>query len=246
MVNIVIIARDRPLLTEQTLRSVRNTQVEATVTVLDDGSLDDTMDIIQLSCEIPHPTLKFYTVRNYRPTGSSGAARNLAIRYSEARLGRGDLLYCSDNDVFFRPGWLEIMLDYWTIAKQEGIGILGGCNHPFHKLIDHDKYEDGWNGGINPNRLVTGKGGCLDLNLTLASQSWLMEWSTWDRFGPLAEPQGVCMSEDHEFCQRVRAAGLKVGHVKPYLVIPTSRLNTFGKPIPGAELIQEYPGVLVQ
>jgi glycosyltransferase involved in cell wall biosynthesis len=235
MVNITIIARDRPCLTEQTLRSVRNTNVEATVTVLDDGSLDETMQIIQQSCALPHPTLKFYAVRKWQPTGSSGAARNLAIRYSQERFGRGDLLYCSDNDVFFREGWLENMITAWGQAQRYGYGILGGSNHPFHGPAKAAAHEES----------LIGRGHLLEENLTLASQSWLMEWSTWDRFGPLAEPQGVCMSEDHEFCQRVRAAGLKVGHVKPYLVLPTSRLNTFKQPIPGAELIQEYPGVLV-
>lgn len=232
-VNIAMICRDRPALTEQSLRSIRNTQVPSTLTVLDDGSKESTMEIVQRIALLPHPTMKFHVVRRLSPTGSSGAARNQAINASLERFGRGDLLYCSDNDVFFERGWLETLLLAWAVAKSLGYGILGGYNHPYHLPV-----AGGGTDFASPWNIVE--------NLTLASQSWLMEWDTWDKFGPLAEEQGVRKGEDWLFTERVRAAELKVGKIEPPVVLNCSHTDTFGEKVPGAELIPNCLGVLVE
>jgi len=82
----------------------------------------------------------------------------------------------------------------------------------------------------------------------LPLQSWLWTWEAWDKFGPFVEtPVGVvCGSEDVEMCQRITKAGGKVGAVYPPLLINCGRTNTFGKPIPGAELIPDVEGVIVE
>lgn len=235
MVNVCIIVRDRPVLTEQTLRSLRNTQVEGTVMILDDGSLDPTMEICLAYNLIPHPTLRFALTRNAKPTGSAGTARNQCIRKSQAYFGRGDLLYTGDNDCFFERGWLERMIGFWESAKACDYAIIGGCQHPYHHPVDPN----------HPGEICGPEGYWIIENLALPSQSWLMEWSTWDRFGHLAENQGVRQSEDWEFTQKVRAAGMKVGHVKPFVVLPTSRTDTFGVDIPGADRVENYQGVVI-
>jgi len=234
VVNICLICRDRPWLTEQTLHSVRNTQVPATCTILDDASLDPTYRIIQGYAAIPHPTMQFHVERRFKTTGSAGAARNQAILASERQFGRSDMLYAGDNDCFFTPGWLETLLEAWAVAKDLGYGILGGYNHPYH--LPAEGTVDRVFNGIHS----------IQENLALSSQSWLMEWETWDRFGPLAEEPGVRKGEDWLMTQRVKAAGLKVGKIDPPVVLNCSRTDTFGQAVPGAELIQDFPGVRVE
>jgi glycosyltransferase involved in cell wall biosynthesis len=237
MINITVIVRDRPRLTEQCLRSIRNTLVEGTVTILDDGSLDPTMEICQAYVSIPHPSLKFHLVRNVSPTGGAGAARNQCIQVSIAKFGKGDLLYCSDNDVFFERGWLERLTASWKDLTKYHFGLLGGCQHPYHGPLP---------GGIHDFGMPCYDSG-VEENYTLPSQSWLMTWETWETYGPLEEHKGVRQSEDWKFTEKLRAIGLKIGHLKYNSpVIACSKTDTFGELIPGAELIQSYPGVICE
>lgn len=214
-VNITLITRDRPLLVTQTLMSMLQTSIKADLTIVDDGSeftnyelLEDLVKIIALR------GWRINLIRNEEPSKNAGVTRNQAIN---GVVTRGDFLYCSDNDCYFHLGWLEKLISVWREAKYgQGYAILGGYNHPFHQ----------------PQSLTDGQ---IIENLALSSQSWLMEWSTWDRFGPLVEEK----EHDQEFCNRVRKAGFKVGKLNPPVVVNTGLTDSLGKHIPGYEHIKK-------
>lgn len=184
-------------------------------------------------------TLKENTPSDYRLhtlSEESGAsiARNHLLR-SIAQ--RGDLLYISDNDVAFQPHWLDVMLEAWEVASSNGFVILGGYCHPYNATAIHTipVYSTTLHKTIEIREVVA-----------LATQSWLLSWDTWDKFGPLPEAEGINRSEDVHFCNLVRAAGKKVGYVYPHVVLPSGLTDTYGNKAIGAELLTPHEGVLMQ
>jgi|WetSurMetagenome_2_1015567.scaffolds.fasta_scaffold122486_3 hypothetical protein len=237
-VSIVMITRDRQTITQQAITSLGLSSYPYRVAkpftfIYDDGSSMDNANLVGTCCELNG----FNFHHNEPSTGSAGAARNNAVSLSAGVFGKTNFLYCSDNDVYFTPAWLKVMLKAFEIAEQHGFKILGGCNHPYHQPeenVPSIPFE------------FAGKQYNIIQNLALASQSWLMRWETWEKYGPLEENKGVRQSEDWAFTQKVRADGGKVGHIKPFVVIPTSRTDTFGELIPGHEYIEDYPGVIIE
>lgn len=218
MINLTMLVRNRPRLTGQALNSLAATVDLAVnpLTILDDRS-DEPL----------HGGLGLFwgALRNELPLGT-GNLRNLVIKESEHRHGRGRYLYLSDNDVCFQPNWLATLVACYEIVQDE-FAVLGAVNHPFHQPIATTS-------PLDP------AGHVVDEVQALATQSWLLSWETWDRFGPFVSTpvDRVCQSEDVEFTVRVRAAGLRVGVVSPALVVATGITNTFGEPIPGADAVR--------
>jgi GT2 family glycosyltransferase len=171
---------------------------------------------------------------NHEPMGT-GALRNKVIAASEHRFGRGDYLYLSDNDVFFKPGWLSTLTAIYD-ALWPAFQVLGAYGHPFHQSIS--------------TPAVFADGHCVHEVTALATQSMLMRWEVWDKHGPFIETpvDRVCMSEDVDFINRVRRAGGRVGVVDPPLIVSTGITNTFGELIPGWEIVkaQAPEGVIVE
>jgi hypothetical protein len=68
----------------------------------------------------------------------------------------------------------------------------------------------------------------------------LMSWDVYDRFGPFCQTpiDKVCQSEDVDFTNRIRSAGLRIGVVSPALIVATGITNTFGEHIPGWEAVR--------
>lgn len=157
-----------------------------------------------------------------------GASKNSAI--SQVK-DRGDLLYLSDNDVYFKPRWLETLIA--AINHRPDFKIIGGWNHPYHRPVDRHRF------------MLNGKLVEIREAWAVAGVSWLMKWETWDRFGPFdSNSEGVGQSEDTAFCNRVREAGFKVGSVYPPVVLHTGITNTLGEPALGAELFEREDGVI--
>lgn len=217
MTNIVMLVRNRPRLTKQALDSLRPTRDRA-VTVLDDRSDAETVDV--LSAERQR---LLHIVRNETPMGT-GELRNLSVRANEEWFGRYDYLYLSDNDVLFLPGWLEHLIYMYEGVWDRGYRVLGAYNHPFHQPVATDAVGHLWVNQVN----------------ALATQSMLMRWEVWDKYGPFCQTpiDKVCQSEDVDFCNRITADGFKVGVVSPNLVVSTGITNTFGEKIPGYELVK--------
>jgi len=220
MINVVMIARNRPNLTRQAVVSLyAHTPPDSfNLTLVDDQS-DDLIEV-----ESPNACV----LRIGRSNGVVSKIKNLGVYWSEHYFGRGDWLYLSDNDVYFKPDW---SLDL-TIAMQQTyyqtFRLVGGQNHPYH----------------HPISIL----GMVREYGALAGTSWLMPWSTWDKYGPLEESNapGVGQSEDHAFCQKIRADGYKVGAVWPHVVLDTGITQTDGQLSPGHEHKKRVEGVVYE
>ena len=223
-VNVTMLARGREKLTLQSVRSLRdatcNSECLEDVTILDDAGEPPVNHGIWAHC------METDIIRNQIATGGAGPARNQVIR---AVKNRADLLYLSDNDVFFVKGWLDILTELWPQAHALGFRVIGAYQHPYNRssLGAWPFYSDAARKTI-----------VLHETLAVATQSWLMDWETWDRYGPFAEAPGVRQSEDVDMCNRIRADGGKVGFVWPPCVLNASLTDTFGKEVPGAELLR--------
>jgi GT2 family glycosyltransferase len=217
VVNICMIAKDRPRLTEQALRSLTlHTPKELyNLTFVDDGS----------SNAFYYRTFNHYNVLLPQSKGIVGFARNFAIRAAEQYWGRGDFLCCLDNDIYALPNWLHRM----TTAMNEhpAFAIVGGCRHPYH--------------GVNSSH------GPLVATDAVAGYSMMMRWEHWDAFGAFdAHAVGLGQSEDYAVCRRAVDAGLMVGYMNPSVLLHTGITNTEGKLATGAENFERLPGVIFE
>lgn len=236
-VNVCMIAKDRPRLTSQALRSLeRNTPPHLySFTIIDDGSYSWDSD----SQEISYPHDNWLFVRLSCSKGIVGFARNLSIQISEQYWGRGDFLYLSDNDVYFQPGWLEKMIAAFERFEPDGLRVLGGVRHPFHGANRRL--------GAFLNLYVLPDQNCVALTDAVAGYSHLMRWETWDKYGPFdAHAQGVCKSEDFAFCQKIVKDGGLVGYIEPPVLINCGLTNTEGNPAVGSEAFPRVEGVFQQ
>ncbi len=255
MVNIVLLVRDRYKLTEQTIRTLyENTDPDSfNLTIVDDESED--FRVQRLLDIDKRGTFHFLNRHNTSVVAVNNSShvlsklKNLGVYWSEQRFGRGDWLYLSDNDVYFKPGWLDTMIDRATYSEPLGFRLWGGQAHPFHQPIPtKENLED----------VENGEG--LTEHDCLAGTSWLMRWETWDRYGPFAtgNAPGVCQSEDYAFTEKMRNSSLlrkfreldrephpRIGVVNPHVVIDCGITNSDGKPSPGSDLklIHRIPGV---
>lgn len=235
--NITMLVRDRSMLTKQAIESLyANTPRDLfNLTVLDDAS--------QYGARWVLDDLRLYNtviIRNEESKGT-GVARNQVIE--EARISslpgwHGDYLYLSDNDVYFYPKWLQALIECYEYAReQHGVIALGAYNHPYNGPFEKHPFYS------------THLGYTVEIGLVyaLATQSWLWQWEDWDKYGSFkaTTPGRVCDSEDWEMSQRIRNDGKQVASVYPPLLVNCGRTNSFGQPIPGAELIPDVEGVLV-
>jgi hypothetical protein len=205
---------------------------DSTVTVLNHRSDDETSAIVDLFCLGREGWFGAWSNDDI----GTGPLRNLAIKNSEERFGRGGYLYLGDNDTFHvQPDWLKILTTAYDEAWEHGFRVIGAYNHPFNRPFNPIRLESRWN---------------VSEVHALASQSMLMRWEVWDEFGPFCDtPAGkVCQSEDVDFSNRIRAAGFKVGVISPTLLVNTGITNSFGEHIPGWELVksQAPEGVIVE
>lgn len=236
MTNVTILCANRTRLLKQTLDSLGDLS-NATVTIRDAGFDGDAWGI---AYEWAQGVGKIaYSPNNIIGTGAS---RNDVIIQSERSFERGDYLYLSDDDVcFLRPDWLAVLIDAYEAAWEQGYRVLGAYNHPFH----HPVSNDGWAYLGKP--VVTH---AVFPVYALALQSMLMRWEVFDHFGPFdsTPPGAVCQGEDVSFGNRIREAGFKLGVITPPLLVNCGITNSFGQPIPGADLVRaECPeGVLCE
>ena len=248
MTNIVMIIRDRPRLTEQALYSLwKNTKSdEYNLTVVDDGSKPP------ITLPPYRNVMSHITVRLSEPVGIVGFLRNLGASVAEKHFGRGDWLYFSDNDVYFKPRWLETMLFAMECPHLPGqslvpYAVLGGCRHPFHIPSEPPLIINTFKAG------VLKAGGEIPLEEicrietvdAVAGYSMLMRWGTWDTYGPFdAHAKGVGQSEDWALCRKVVEADYRVGYIHPPVLVMCGLTNTAGEKVPGWEQFEIVEGVV--
>jgi hypothetical protein len=230
MTNISMLVANRPRLTKQALASIGDLS-GATVTIRDAGMNPEVLKICR-DWAVGRPAM----ILSGSEAIGTGPARNSVI--GTAGLVRGDYLYLSDDDVYWKnPNWLAILTRAYEAAWKFGYRVLAAYNHPFNGPIQGE------------SRII-----CDEFSVypvyAVATQSMLMRWEVWDEFGPFCDtPAGkVCQSEDVDFCNRIRAAGYKVGVISPALLVNTGITNSFGEKIVGWELVKkEAPeGIIVE
>lgn len=235
MIAVIMLVKDRPALTRQSLQSLAsNTVDDWNLIIVNDGSAAETYDIL-IDFELRHQdnvkVVRYWP--NSAPVDSTGAvlsnlgaAKNCGVLKSKLLFPIDEYLYLSDNDVYFTPGWDRQLIGALRIRERDGFRLLGGQNHPFHCPI-----------GTFGSVLEYG---------AVAGTSWLLSWDTWQEMGPLVETGagGVGQSEDHEYCQRIRAAGYRVGAIYPNVVIDTGITQTDGALSVGHDVKVRVPGVI--
>lgn len=252
MINITMLCANRPRLLKQALDSIGDLS-NATVTIRDAGMNTETGLVAHDFFCANTGNVVYRTASE--PMGT-GPARNKVIEWTEGYFGRGSHLYLSDDDVYFtRPDWLSILVQAYEAAWEQGFRVVGSYNHPFNQPVRWFQYAKSISiaGAIPPGTdiaAVSHEIGRIYEVYALASQSMLMRWDVWDEFGHFCQtPAGkVCQSEDVDFCNRIRAAGFKVGVIYPPLLVNTGITNSFGEPIPGADLVKSQvpQGVLYE
>jgi GT2 family glycosyltransferase len=228
MTNFTMLVHSRPRLLKQALDSIGDTS-GMHISIHGDAPTPEVHQIVREFMEDKEGT--------YSVTGESkgtGAARNSVI--SSASFYKRGYLYLSDDDVtFLRPDWLSVLIAAYEEAWKEGFRVLAAYNHPYHL----------------PNATIrVSETHVVNDVYSLALQSMLMRWEVWDEYGPFCQtPVGkVCQSEDADFCNKIRDSGFKVGVICPPLLVNCGITNSFGQPIPGADLVkgQAPEGVIVE
>ena len=225
MVNFSMQVRDRYNLTRQALESLASSGLDdMTVTILDDRSKPETANFVIQWC-LDHSALY---IRNDEPLGT-GPLRNQVMEASRSHWGQGEFVAPHDNDVFFKPGWMQNLIKAYKFGWDHGFRLLGAYGHPFHHPISSITMMEGKYALFN----------ILEVQ-ALATQSMIMSWEVWDAYGPFCPTpiDKTCQSEDIDFTNKIRKDGFKLGVVYPHLIHATALKNTFGEPGPGWEYVK--------
>lgn len=246
MTNIVMLCRDRYTLTKQALESLHaNTKCnDYTLTLVDDGSTD--FKTVKMLHEMARDHMECSLIGADNSGHVLSQLKNLGVYWSEQRFGRGDWLYISDCDVYFKPNWLEKLTQAAESTEMFGFRLWGGQIHPFHcpSVMDSISSYMSTQGDVHFN---------LTEHKVLDGPSWLMRWVTWDMCGPFSRENapGPCQSEEYPFCHRVKIGGgdsitdnrggirlspARIGVIQPHVVIHTGLTQTDGATAPGAEV----------
>ena len=247
-VDIIIPVLNRPEHTRQTLESLfaHTDRSLYNLYIIDDGSDLETSDLIHDLCA--QADVDAYIGRNEVPVGP-GAARNLICQFITERSARSEFVYFSDNDVYFKEGWLErLLVIYKEYADDNKIKLLGGGCHP---------YQQNNSAILTDISIVTNDGpphnepGNIGIKNAVSGYSHLLTWKSWDEFGPFDEgsrglEEKTGRSEDWALCQKIIQAGYFVGSIEPEVVIATGKTNTYGKDAVGQETFKDEEGIIIK
>ena len=215
--DIVMITRDRPELTAQTIESMRRNAADWSrhiLTIVYDGTADEERAFARECYRLQIPW--YLNICTGKQLGVGGA-KNTGAEYCK-EYGSSELLMFTDNDMYYLPGWdehLEKGLEsgiYKYPASRE-IVQLGGWRHPYHAGVTYqDKIEVD---------AVTGN-------------CFIIRWSDWLKYGPFdANAIGPGQSEDYALSQRIKAAGGVVATLDPPIAIHCGLVNSVGEPATG-------------
>lgn len=222
-VNIVLLVKDRPRLTEQCLKTLYDNtpRDQFNLVILSDGCEAETLSILYGVSHADNCSL----IGMKTSIGIVGWLRNTGASASERYFGRGKYLVQCDNDISFLPNWLPKMEHQMMLCSIKGYDtlVLGGYQHPFHGTnCDFGHYHE---------------------TDAVAGYMHFMDWSTWDKYGPYDQhAKGVCQSEDFAFCQKIVKDGGKVGYIHPPVILNCGITNSEGKPAIGSEQFIRVPG----
>jgi len=163
----------------------------------------------------------------------------MVMEESRKYFGQGEYVAPHDNDTYYHPACMVMLVKCYEQAWKHGFRLLGAYGHPFHRPIARAPINCYY--GI-PEQKGGGLGQYEILEVqALATQSMMMRWDVWDKYGPFCNTpiDKTCQSEDVDFTNKIRKDGLRLGVVSPYLVNATALKNTFGEPGPGWEYVKK-------
>jgi glycosyltransferase involved in cell wall biosynthesis len=229
-VNIVIPVFNRPQHTLQTVTSLyKNTKRNSfRLIVIDDNSTVETAQLLRNLQEKYHFTL----LRNDENIGP-GESRNKACDYLTQDLAVLDYLYFSDNDVYFKKDWLEVLLNCYNQVRFKRIALLGASCHPYLKTnetMDLGEYK-------------------VCTKDAISGYSHLITWEIWNRFRYFDSQRNLDKktgrSDDWAFCQKLINSGFMVASIEPEMVIPCGMTDTYGDKAIGQETFKKVDGIMV-
>lgn len=240
MNNAVMLAKDRPLLTQQAISTfINHSELEWSLTIVDDDSAFQTYKTLD---NWSRKSAGIQVIHVAPAVCNTACLRNLGVYWSEKMFPKGEFLYLSDNDAYFTKGWDETLARAFIEAERYNYRLVGPYKHPYHQPHEGKDVLVCVPSQIPPVEVVS----------TDAVQGigHLMRWETWDKYGPLVWHQGrghgANQSEDHWFCQQIVKDGFLVGSIQPNVVYNCGLTGSNGKPSPGAELIEKMAGVYYQ
>jgi len=148
--------------------------------VLDNGSTDTTSKWVEV-----------IGGHLYRPDdGVTTCGRGMNVLGS-ACAARGDIVVLTSDDMFWRPGWRQVLEDFWAAANDK-VMILSGLLEPDYPWSSPVGFytAGGVKGFIRPS--VPGSG-------------WTFRSRDWPTIGPVPESVG---HDDVPTCNRLAAAGM--------------------------------------
>jgi SAM-dependent methyltransferase len=233
--HIVLITRDRPELTIQTIQTM-----EANAVVWDNHTLtvvfDDTLEKCLEWRDAIKRSLNIEPFFNVDPAGSQlgvGGAKNLgaelvANRYTPTP---EDIIMFSDNDMYYLKGWDDILEHALTSFGRDFSSIdpkiiqLGGWRHPFHGR--------GGPAYFDPNDPTWADGVAYEVD-AVTGNCFVMRWADWEKYGPFdANALGPGQSEDYALSQKIKADNGLVAALDPPVAIHCGLSNCLGEPATG-------------
>lgn len=203
---IVLITRDRPELTQQTIETMKANASDWSrhrLVVIFDGTKEEAANFTYFQEARSHGVIITGTQLGV------GGAKNFGVRYFNP--SDNDILMFSDNDMYYLPGWderLENALIGTTCTQ------IGGWKHPYHgsKPIGTELAEVD---------AVTGN-------------CFVISYSDFLTFGPFdANALGPRQSEDFALSQRIRVSGRTIASLTPPVAIHCGLRDSMGNPATG-------------
>jgi SAM-dependent methyltransferase len=230
--DVVMITRDRPELTAQTIRSMRENASDWSrhrLVVVFDGTHPECNAWMDEFARSPEDVPDVVVEVTGKQLGVGGA-KNFGAAHLEKQVeifnklatpvkpehAPGSLIMFSDNDLYYLPGW-DIQLGRMLLGHPQ-IVQLGGWGHPYHRPRVHADND------MRPALEIDAVTGCC----------FVMRWSDWLRYGPFdANAIGPGQSEDFALSQRVRAGGGLCATLDPPVAIHCGLVNSAGEPATG-------------
>jgi len=222
--NIILPIKNRAALAEQTLQSLyQNTPREDfDLRVYLDGPDPETKAmVIGLQKEYG------FVLHENNESQGPGWCRNIFCKLLTNCPTKGDFLYHSDSDVYFKAGWLDALIKAYKAFPQ--VKLFGAGCHPY----------------LETNLVLEKDGLTVHTKDAIPGFTAFMSWETWEQYGPYIEHKGIMGSEDWVFCQKIIKDGHYVASIVPELVVHCGKTNSDGNPATGSERMEQIEGIKI-
>ncbi len=198
VISIIIATRNRADHLRRTLESLAHVRVPATaeaeLTLVDNGSTDETRQVAQA---FDAPRLPLHYVLEPRP--GKARALNTALRHA-----RGHVLLCTDDDVRVPPGWIEGMSA--PILGGEADAVAGGV-----ELAPHLRRP--WMNTRNTGILATTDVLAAEYPQRMVGANMAFSKAVLEKvpgFDPELGPGALGLGEETLFSRQLLAAGFRI------------------------------------